>query len=73
MEYNTHLNEPIQLSPREKQVLELLARGLSCEEIGCQLCISAHTVIFHRNGLKQRLRAKNSCELIYYGCKLKII
>ncbi|MCF8379852.1 MAG: helix-turn-helix transcriptional regulator, partial [Bacteroidales bacterium] len=69
MEYNTHLNEPIQLSPREKQVLELLARGLSCEAIGSRLKISSTTVISHRNNMKQKFGAKNSCELVFCGCK----
>jgi DNA-binding CsgD family transcriptional regulator len=33
-----------QLSPREREVVELLIGGLTQKEIACQLCISPHTV-----------------------------
>ena len=63
----------ISISKREKQVLILIARGMTCKEIASKLFISPTTVIFHKNTLMQKLLVKNSCELIYFACKNKLI
>lgn len=53
------------LTEREKEIAELLARGLSTKIIGERLCISFNTVESHRKNLLQKLEAKNTAELIY--------
>jgi DNA-binding CsgD family transcriptional regulator len=53
------------LTDREKEIAELLAKGLSTKNIGEQLCISFNTVESHRKNLLQKLEAKNTAELIY--------
>lgn len=53
------------LTNREKEVAELLAKGLSTKIISEQLCISFNTVESHRKNLLQKLEAKNTAELIY--------
>ena len=73
MMFDLSLKKARSISKREKQVLILIARGMTCKEIGFKLGIASTTVISHRNSLKQKLKAKNSCELIYYACKHKII
>ena len=50
------------LSPRQIEVLELLADGLTNEQIGKQLHLSANTVKFHLREIYDRLGAHNRIE-----------
>jgi two-component system response regulator NreC len=52
------------LTPREKQVLKLIAEGFSTKMIADNLKISINTVETHRRHLLEKLAAKNSMELI---------
>jgi DNA-binding CsgD family transcriptional regulator len=52
------------ITPKEKEVLGLLAQGFSSKEIASQLFISVHTVESHRKNLRFKFDAKNSSELI---------
>lgn len=52
------------VSPREQEVLELLAEGLSNKEIGASLGISEHTARFHVNALLARLGARSRTEAV---------
>jgi len=52
------------LTNREKEVLELLAKGLTNNEIGETLFLSSHTIISHRKNMVQKFGAKNTAELI---------
>lgn len=59
------------LSLRQRQVLKLLVEGLTHQEIGERIGISARTVKLHRAALKQRLKSKNQMDLarIYEAIK----
>lgn len=52
------------ISSREKEVLELIATGLSSLEIGKKLFISCHTVISHKKNLYKKLHAINGASLM---------
>ena len=52
------------LPPRQRQVLELMARGLLNKQIAWQLKISEKTVKMHRALLLERLGAATSAEAI---------
>ena len=52
------------VTPKEKEVLNLLAQGFSSKEIASKLSISFHTVESHRKNLRFKFDAKNSSELI---------
>ena len=52
------------ITPKEREVLGLLAQGLSSKEIACHLSISFHTVESHRKNLRMKFEAKNSSELV---------
>ncbi|MDR1283758.1 MAG: response regulator transcription factor [Opitutaceae bacterium] len=54
----------ITLSPREKDVLEGIAAGLSNKEISRQLAISAKTVETHRSRIMQKLNVTKATELV---------
>jgi DNA-binding NarL/FixJ family response regulator len=51
------------LSPREKEVLLLLAEGLPNKTIAYRLKISEHTVKFHLNSLLTKLGAQSRTEV----------
>ncbi len=61
------------LSKREKDVLKLLAKGLSNKEISEQLFISPHTVITHRKNITRKLNIKSVAGLIVYAIINEII
>jgi DNA-binding CsgD family transcriptional regulator len=52
------------ITPKEKEVLSLLAQGFSSKEIATRLVISVHTVESHRKNLRFKFDAKNSSELV---------
>lgn len=56
-----------QITPREQQVLALLARGKSNKEIAHQLNISPKTVSVHRSNLMVKLGLNNNLELLRYA------
>ncbi|MFP4367302.1 MAG: response regulator transcription factor [bacterium] len=55
------------LSNREKDVVKLLAKGMSNKEISDQLYISPHTVITHRKNITRKLNIKSVAGLIVYA------
>jgi DNA-binding NarL/FixJ family response regulator len=60
--YNDHIEEP--LTPREVQVLELLAEGLSNKGIAGRLAISDQTVKFHVASISGKLGAANRTDAV---------
>lgn len=52
------------LSKRESEILELISRELSSEEIAERLYISTNTVKSHRRSLLIKLHAKNTAGLV---------
>jgi DNA-binding NarL/FixJ family response regulator len=64
---------PTELTAREREVLALLARGLSNEAIGRELYISATTAKFHVGNLMRKLAVSRRAEAVYAGSKLGLI
>jgi DNA-binding NarL/FixJ family response regulator len=52
------------LSPREKEIVRLIAKGMTTSEIGIELGISHKTVAKHRENMMRRLSAKNVADLL---------
>jgi len=57
------------LSPREKEILFLIAEGYSLKDIANKLVISPSTVYSHRTNLMSKLGLNNRRELIEYARK----
>jgi DNA-binding NarL/FixJ family response regulator len=52
------------LTPREVEVLQLMARGLTNRQISRQLHISEHTVKFHAGAVLGKLSARSRAEAV---------
>lgn len=61
------------LSPREREVLQLIAEGYSNKQIAEILCISIKTVQAHRTNLMSKLDLHDRADLIKYAIQRKII
>ena len=61
------------LTPRQRQILQLLAEGRSAKEIGEELGISSRTVEFHKYQLMEALDIHTSAELIHFAIKHGIV
>lgn len=72
VELNKQNNTRI-LSVREKQVLNLINKGLSSKEIATTLCISINTVSRHRQEILGKLQVKNSIEACRIAKDLMLI
>lgn len=55
------------LSPREKEVLSLMVKGLINKEIAQELNISLTTVIFHRNNICEKLQTRSLGKLTIFA------
>lgn len=63
-------SDPIlSLTPRQREVLQLLAEGRSAKEIAGELSISTRTVEFHKYQMMETLGLKTSAELIHFALK----
>jgi DNA-binding NarL/FixJ family response regulator len=61
------------LTPRERQIMKLLAEGRSCKEISERLYISPKTAENHRASLMRKLGLHSTAELIRYSVRIGII
>jgi DNA-binding NarL/FixJ family response regulator len=62
-----------ELTPRQREVLQLVAEGKSTKEISAALNISPKTVEFHRNSLMDELGVRTTAELTRYALSRGII
>jgi DNA-binding NarL/FixJ family response regulator len=61
---NSDLVKRFHLSSREMEIVELLLKGFSSEEIARQLFLSKNTVNTHRRNIHEKTGAKNTVELM---------
>ena len=67
---NSRMSQP---TPRQREVLKLLAKGKSMKEVGAALGISARTVAHHKYTMMKALDIESSAELIHYANRLGIL
>ncbi len=61
------------LSPREQEVMRLLARGYAYKEIARRLTISIKTVETHASNVLRKLQVSNRHELTRWAAKRRIV
>ncbi len=61
------------LTPREQEIMRLLAEGLSGKEIAERLFISPKTVENHRSSIMNKLDLHSTMELVRYAARLGLI
>ncbi len=62
-----------ELTPRQREVLQLLAEGHSMKEIANVLNLTPRTVAFHKYRMMEQLKVKSTAELIQYAVKHHIV
>ncbi len=61
------------ITPRQREILQLLAEGRSAKQIATALDISARTVEFHKYTLMESIGAKNTAELLHFAIRHGIV
>jgi DNA-binding NarL/FixJ family response regulator len=61
------------LTPREREILQLIAEGKSNKDVANLLNLSVYTVESHRSNLMEKLNLKGVPELILYAVRKGII
>jgi DNA-binding NarL/FixJ family response regulator len=78
MEYNeinklTEIKAKRILTPRQIQVLQLIVKEMTNEEIARELNVNKRTIDTHRQNLLVQLRAKNTAGLVNAAYRLKLV
>jgi len=64
---------PIQLTKREKEILQLICEEMNTNEIAEKLFLSSHTVETHRKNLLSKTGVKNVAGLVKFAINNKIV
>jgi LuxR family transcriptional regulator len=69
------LGRPVtmQMTKREMETLEFLGQGMTSNEMGATLGLSAHTVDWYMNGIQEKLHAKNRHHVVAIAFRLGLI
>jgi DNA-binding NarL/FixJ family response regulator len=66
-------NRPAELSPRQREVLRLLAEGHTMKDAARALNISARTVAFHKYRMMEAFGIKTSAELVQFAVRQRVV
>jgi DNA-binding CsgD family transcriptional regulator len=73
MNWNTGtLNEATHLTPRESDVLRLIARGCTYEQTADRLGVSLHTVATHIKNAYRKLGVRSGAAAVMRAVELKL-
>jgi DNA-binding NarL/FixJ family response regulator len=68
-----HRTPAHELTPRQREVLQLLAEGRSMKEVASVLNLTPRTVAFHKYRMMDELKVKSTAELVQYAVKHHIV
>ncbi|MBM3773252.1 MAG: response regulator transcription factor [Acidimicrobiia bacterium] len=72
-DYRQHVSDASGLTTREREVMQLLAEGLTAKEIAKRLEISAYTVDAHRTRIMRKLQISSIGELVRFAMRAGLI
>jgi len=61
------------LTPREREVLQLVAEGATNKEIAASLYLSEHTVNFHMKNILSKLHLRNRAQAVAYAIRTGLV
>lgn len=61
------------LTSREREILQLIAEGISSRDIAERLHVSVHTVRAHRVHIMEKLGLHNTAELVQYAIRIGLV
>ncbi len=74
VDYRQHVTDPVDLlTPREREVLQLIAEGKTNKEIASLLNLSVYTVDAHRGRIMEKLNLHSTGELVRFALRKGII
>ena len=75
IDLDTQTGSPLHeaLSDRELQVLRMMASGRTAGDIAAELSLSGKTVSTYRSRILEKLRLKNTAELINYAIQNRLV
>jgi DNA-binding NarL/FixJ family response regulator len=73
-DYEKHVTDPLdQITPRERELLQLLAEGKTSKDIAAELDISVYTVDAHRSRIMKKLKLRTIGELVRFAIERGLI
>jgi DNA-binding NarL/FixJ family response regulator len=73
-DYQKHVTDPLDLvTPREREILQMLAEGKTSKDIAAELDISVYTVDAHRSRVMKKLQLRTIGELIRFAISRGLI
>ncbi len=64
------VEEAADLTARQREILTLIAQGMTYEEMGKTLCLSESTIRYHMGEIIQRLHLENRSQVIVYATRM---
>jgi len=71
--YDPRMPQARPLTPRKREVLQLLAEGRSMKETAAVLQLTARTVAFHKYGIMQQYGLKTYVDLVRFAMKQHVV
>lgn len=65
--------EPITITEREAEVIQLIAEGYTNNQIAEKLFLSNHTITTHRKNIMSKLGVNNTAGIVMYAVKTKLV
>ena len=64
------VEETADLTARQREILTLIAQGMTYEEMGKTLCLSERTIRYHMGEIIQRLHLENRSQVVAYAARM---
>lgn len=73
-DYRQHVSDPVDLlTAREREILQLIAEGMTNKEIASRLNLSVYTVDAHRGRIMEKLNLHSAGELVRFALRKGLI